>query len=100
MKFWGSPDNSVGGDWAFARERLVKIRKHWNLVPDDTDMLITHELPYGTLDKPHILAKHARCQYLLGAVLRIKPRLHVFGLSTEAMAWSRHGAERSWSTAP
>ena len=31
------------------------------------------------LDKPHILAKPAGCQYLLGAVLRIKPRLHVFG---------------------
>lgn len=26
VKFWGSPVNSVGGDWAFARERLVKIR--------------------------------------------------------------------------
>jgi Icc-related predicted phosphoesterase len=79
VKFWGSPVNSVGGDWAFSRERLVKIRKHWDLIPDDTDVLITHEPPYGTLDKPHIMTKHAGCQYLLGAVLRIKPRLHVFG---------------------
>ncbi len=79
LKFWGSPVNSVGGDWAFSRERMVKIRKHWDLIPDDTDVLITHEPPYGTLDKPHILAKHAGCQYLLGAVLRIKPRLHIFG---------------------
>lgn len=79
VKFWGSPVNSVGGDWAFTRERLVKIRKHWDLIPDDTDVLITHEPPYGTLDKPHILAKHAGCQYLLGAVLRVKPKLHVFG---------------------
>ena len=70
VKFWGSPVNSVGGDWAFARERMVKIRKHWDLIPDDTDVLITHEPPYGTLDKPDILAKHAGCQYLLGAVLQ------------------------------
>ena len=79
VKFWGSPVNSVGGDCAFTREWLVKVRKHWDLIPDDTDVLITHEPPYGTLDKPYILAKHAGCQYLLGALLRIKPRLHVFG---------------------
>ena len=92
IKFWGSLVNSVGGDWAFARERLVKIRKHWDLIPDDTDVLITHEPPYGTLDKPHILAKHAGCQYLLGAVLRIKPRLHVFG-----HVHGGYGRESAWS---
>jgi hypothetical protein len=36
LKFWGSPVNSVGGDWAFSRDRMVKIRKHWDLVPDNT----------------------------------------------------------------
>ena len=92
VKFWGSPVNSVGGDWAFSRERLVKIRKHWDLIPDDTDVLITHEPPYGTLDKPHIMAKHAGCQYLLGAVLRIKPRLHVFG-----HIHGGYGRESAWS---
>ena len=78
-KFWASPVNSVGADWAFAVERMIKIRKHWDRIPLDTDVLITHEAPYGTLDKPHILAKHAGCQCLLSAMLRIKPRLHVFG---------------------
>ena len=92
VKFWGSPANSVGGDWAFSRERLVKIRKHWDLIPDDTDVLITHEPPYGTLDKPHILAKHAGCQYLLGAVLRIKPRLHIFG-----HVHGGYGREAAWN---
>lgn len=45
LKFCGSPVNSEGGDWAFSRERLVKIRKHWDRIPDDTDVLITHEPP-------------------------------------------------------
>jgi Icc-related predicted phosphoesterase len=79
LKFWGSPVNSVGGDWAFSRDRTVKIRKHWDRIPDDTDVLITHEPPFGTLDKSHILAKHRGCQYLLGAVRRVQPKLHVFG---------------------
>ena len=60
LKFWGSPVNSVlGEEWAFSRERMIKIRKHWDRIPEGTDVLITHEPPYGTLDKPHILAKHA-----------------------------------------
>lgn len=79
LKFWGSPVNSVGGDWAFSRDLTVKIRKHWNLIPDDTDVLVTHEPPFGTLDKTHILAKHRGCNYLLGAVRRVQPKLHVFG---------------------
>jgi len=80
LNFWGSPVNSVLGDeWAFSRERLIKLRKHWNLIPDDTDVLITHEPPYGILDKTHVLGKHMGCLYLTGALLRVKPRLHVFG---------------------
>lgn len=79
LKFWGSPANSVGEGWAFSAEVTAKVRKHWNRIPDDTDVLITHEPPYGTLDKAHILAKHRGCQYLTGALLRVKPMLHVFG---------------------
>ncbi len=80
LNFWGSPANSVlGEEWAFGRERLVKLRRHWDRIPNDTDVLITHEPPYGTLDKTHLLGKHRGCQYLLGALLRVKPKLHVFG---------------------
>jgi len=80
LNFWGSPVNSVmGEDWAFSVERGAAIRKHWDRIPADTDVLITHEAPYGTLDKSHVLARHGGCQNLLGALLRVKPRLHVFG---------------------
>lgn len=52
LNFWGSPVNSVlGEEWTFGRERLVKLRRHWDRIPDDTDVLITHKPPYGTLDK-------------------------------------------------
>lgn len=78
LHFWGSPVNSIRG-WAFGRERTVKVRKHWDRIPYSTDVLITHEPPYGTLDKTDILAKHQGCQYLLGAVLRVQPKLHIFG---------------------
>ena len=93
LNFWGSPVNSVlGEDWAFGRERLVKLRQHWDLIPDSTDVLITHEPPYGTLDKADILTKHRGCQYLLGALLRVKPKLHVFG-----HIHGGYGQESAWN---
>ena len=93
LNFWGSPVNSVlGEDWAFSRERLVKLRQHWDLIPDSTDVPITHEPPYGTLDKADILTKHWGCQYLLGALLRVKPKLHVFG-----HIHGGYGQESAWN---
>ena len=71
----------------------MKIRKHWDLIPDDTDVLITHEPPFGTLDKTHILGKHMGCQYLLGALLRIKPGCTSSAIFMGAMAASLPGAE-------
>jgi len=93
LNFWGSPVNSImGDDWAFGRERLVKLRKHWDCIPNDTDVLITHEPPYGTLDKNDILGRHQGCQYLLGALLRVKPKLHLFG-----HIHGGHGRESAWN---
>jgi len=44
LKFWGSPVNSIlGEEWAFGRERGSAICKHWNQIPESTDVLITHE---------------------------------------------------------
>ena len=93
LNFWGSPVNSVmGEDWAFSRERGFAIRKHWDRIPEKTDVLITHEAPYGTLDKNDILGRHHGCQNLLGALLRVKPRLHVFG-----HIHGGYGRESAWN---
>jgi Icc-related predicted phosphoesterase len=87
LNFWGSPVTPVFGDWAFAADRGAAIRRHWDKIPDDTDVLVTHGPPFGTLDKPDILAPHFGCQELTKAVIRTKPRLHVL--------WTR--ARRLWS---
>ena len=42
-------------------------------------MLITHGPPFGSLDKANILSAHLGCEELTKAVVRIKPKLHVFG---------------------
>jgi Icc-related predicted phosphoesterase len=79
ISFWGSPITPVFPNWAFHVERGAASRKYWDCVPLGTDVLITHGPPYGTLDKREILGSRFGCKDLIQAVLRVKPKLHVFG---------------------
>jgi Icc-related predicted phosphoesterase len=49
LKFWGSPVTPWFHNWAFNRLE-EKIDEHWNLIPNDINILITHGPPYLTLD--------------------------------------------------
>lgn len=79
FRFWGCPVTPVLGHMAFAVERGAASRKYWDRVPDDTDVLITHGPPFRVLDKNDIAGEHLGCQELTRAILRVKPRLHIFG---------------------
>jgi len=85
LKFWGSPIQPWFHDWAFNRLRGEKIKAHWDLIPLDTDILITHGPPRGLGDR--ILPTFERynenpnvgCDDLLAKVLEVKPKVNVFG---------------------
>lgn len=80
VKFWGSPYTpSFGDGWAWNMSRH-KIHQVWDLIPDDTDVLITHGPPMGILDL-HIgdRIEQCGCKSLLNRVLQVKPRYHCFG---------------------
>jgi hypothetical protein len=91
IKIWGSPVQPEFCNWAFNRsiepadERYPQIKPHWDMIPDDTDILITHGPPWGIRDKVPIHAhisgsmEHVGCPHLLNAVQRAMPKLHVFG---------------------
>lgn len=79
LRFWGCPVTPVLSHMAFAVERGAASRKYWDRIPAGTDVLITHGPPFGTLDKDEIGGSHMGCQELTKAILRVKPRLHVFG---------------------
>jgi Icc-related predicted phosphoesterase len=49
------------------------------MIPEDTDVLVTHGPPFGVLDQSHPSAAHLGCEELAKAVERIKPRLNIFG---------------------
>lgn len=73
IKIWGSPVTPYFLGMAFNKQRGEVIRKTWNKIPTDTDILITHSPPYGILDQG------LGCEELLANVIQRKPKLHVFG---------------------
>lgn len=83
FKIWGSPITPWFFNWAFNRWRGTQIKKHWDKIPDDTDILITHGPPKGILDQTFSKSK-VGCSQLMKAVLRVQPKLHIFGHIHEA----------------
>jgi len=75
---WGSPITPKFFNWAFNRNRGEAIRKHWEMIPQNTDLLITHGPPYGILDQV-ANEQHVGCKDLLNTIKQLKPKVHVFG---------------------
>ena len=93
LKIWGSPIQPWFHDWGFNRERGAEISKHWELIPQDTDILITHGPPFGILDKT-VHGQYTGCDNLLKAIASKNIRLHIFGHIHEGRGIStRDGGE-------
>ncbi len=83
IKIWGSPWQPWFFDWAFNLPRGEQIAAKWALIPDDTQVLITHGPPAGILDRTFD-DRDVGCEDLLQRVQQIRPRLHIFGHIHEA----------------
>ena len=83
VKFYGAPWQPWFMDWAFNLQRGAEIKRKWDLIPTDTDVLITHGPPQGILDiVPDYrtgLDINVGCEELAPAIARVKPKLHIFG---------------------
>jgi len=90
VKFWGSPITPWFLSWAFNRFRGKNIRQHWNLIPANTDVLITHGPPAGILDAT-VRGDSTGCVDLLKKIVEIKPKFHLFGHIHEAYGAEKHG---------
>ena len=83
INFWGSPIQPTFFNWAFNRERGDVINKHWQLIPKNTDILITHGPPFNVLDKTTD-GRNVGCEDLMLKISEIKPSIHAFGHIHEA----------------
>lgn len=79
--FHFSPQTPVFFDWAFNVERGAALAAYWELIPNNTDVLVTHGPPHGILDRePSIVREHVGCEELAKVVGgRVRPKLHLFG---------------------
>lgn len=84
IKIWGSPIQPWFFDWAFNRKRGADIKKHWDLIPNDTDILITHGPAHKRLDRVIRGNEHVGCVDLLAAIQRIQPKFFICGHIHEA----------------
>lgn len=78
LKVWGSPVTPAFNNWAFNRQRGSEIKRHWNMIPDDTNILVTHGPSRGVLDWD--ARKHLGCDDLAATLCKLHNlKLHVFG---------------------
>jgi Icc-related predicted phosphoesterase len=83
VNFWGSPVQPRFYDWAFNRDE--DIQNHWDLIPDSTNVLITHGPPHGILDKTKRENKNVGCPMLLNKIKNLSDlRVSAFGHIHEA----------------
>ncbi|MEJ7913723.1 MAG: metallophosphatase domain-containing protein, partial [Chitinophagaceae bacterium] len=77
IKIWGSPVTPYFFNWAFNRKRGSGIRKHWDLIPQDADIILTHGPVYGLLDT--VKNRNTGCVDLLHTIETVQPKFHVCG---------------------
>ena len=78
-KVWASP-LTPHYSGVFGGSNAADRMKAYASIPADTDILITHGPPYGVLDSnPNEYPGPAGDRELREAVIRVKPKLHVFG---------------------
>lgn len=78
LRFWGSPVQPWFFGLAFNRERGAEIARHWAMIPEGTDVLVTHGPLYRHLDAIGGF-DHGGCEMLRRRVVEIGPQLHVCG---------------------
>lgn len=83
LKVYGSPHQPRFYNWAFNKDRGKDIKRYWDKIPNDIDVLITHGPAYGICDEAYRVGfnttEHVGCVDLLDAIKRVKPKIHLFG---------------------
>ena len=77
-RIYGSPCALTHGRTMAFNFNSEEIKEKWDLIPGDTDILMTHSPPYGILDvsKQGI---NSGCANLMRRVREVKPLVHIFG---------------------
>ncbi|TVZ25786.1 Icc-related predicted phosphoesterase [Gillisia sp. Hel_I_86] len=78
VNFWGSPYTPGDTSWAFTKDRGKPISKHWDKIPKNTNVLITHSPPFGILDELDNKTMIG-CKNLAERISELNITHHIFG---------------------
>jgi Icc-related predicted phosphoesterase len=79
LNVWGTPWQPEFYNWAFNLPRGETLKEKWDMIPVNTDILITHGPPFGKLDFVKYNTINVGCEELMKKVEEIKPKIHIFG---------------------
>ena len=80
IKIYGSPWQPEFYNWAFNLPRMGdQLKAKWDLIPMNTDILITHGPAWGYVDKVIGQTKNLGCELLADRIKVVKPKIHVCG---------------------
>ena len=105
LKIWCSAITPWFYDWAWNRERGHQIRKHWNKIRLDTDILVTHGPPEGILDIVYYAdgvtpKNRVGCADLWRKIQKLKKlKHHFFGHIHGSYGHQEHNGVHYWNVA-
>jgi Icc-related predicted phosphoesterase len=80
VKIYGSPWQPEFHNWAFNLKRGAEIQEKWDMIPLDTDILITHGPAYGRGDFVLNGLENVGCKDLLYTIAtKVNPKIHIAG---------------------
>jgi Icc-related predicted phosphoesterase len=85
FRFYGSPITPTFMNWAWMADRGEPIKKYWDRIPKNTEVLITHGPAWGIMDECPDLNDstklvHVGCEELLKRIKKLtKLKAHIFG---------------------
>ncbi len=78
LNFWGSPWQPRFYDWAFNADE-DELKTKWDLIPENTDVLLLHGPPRGFGDFSPYGNEHTGSPSLLEKIKSVKPKLAIAG---------------------
>lgn len=96
VRFWGSPWTPTFMDWAFMLDRGQPLFQKWRMIPDDTDVLITHGPPKSIGDQVSLgfTCQNVGCFDLLSRIDQLSLKAHIFGHIHEGYGCYERGQTR------
>lgn len=84
LYFYGSPYTPTFGSWAYMLPRGEMLKKKWAVIPEKTNILVTHGPSYGILDEAprgwYGGFENVGCQDLLNRIKQLRElKVHIFG---------------------